>query len=252
LLKRVKDQLISPWQSFQDRLRIAFHFDLSFGLYVPTRTHNGRAQLGQRVRELRKIQGKTLQELGKTAGLSKSTMSKIENGTLSVSYDNLLKLAEALSIDVSALFAENAPQPPIQSSGRRSVARKGTGEIYETDRYRYEILCAELSPKEIFPFVATLLAHSISSARDLIRHSGEEFLFVLEGRVEVHCEFYSPLILEPGDGIYIDSMMGHAMLSGGDKDAKILWVVTNPSNVPQAKPGKPIRAARKNAKRRMR
>jgi mannose-6-phosphate isomerase-like protein (cupin superfamily) len=230
LLKRVKDQLISPWQSFQDRLRIAFHFDLSFGLYVPTRTHNGRAQLGQRVRELRKIQGKTLQELGKTAGLSKS-------------------LAEALSIDVSALFAENAPQPPIQSSGRRSVARKGTGEIYETDRYRYEILCAELSPKEIFPFVATLLAHSISSARDLIRHSGEEFLFVLEGRVEVHCEFYSPTILEPGDGIYIDSTMGHAMLSGGDKDAKILWVVTNPSNVPQARPGKPIRDPRKNPKR---
>jgi hypothetical protein len=43
--------------------------------------------------------------------------------------------------------------------------------------------------------------------------------------------------------------MGHAMLSGGDKDAKILWVVTNPSNVPQARPGKPIRDPGKNPKR---
>jgi transcriptional regulator with XRE-family HTH domain len=217
---------------------------------VPTRTHNGRAQLGQRVRDLRKTKGKTLQELGETAGLSKSTMSKIENGTLSVSYDNLLKLADALSIDVSALFAENAAQPLVQSSGRRSVARKGTGEIYETDRYRHEILCTDLSPKEIFPFVTTLLAHSISPARDLIRHSGEEFLYVLEGRVEVHCEFYSPIALEPGDGLYIDSTMGHAVLSGGDRDAKILWVTTNhPSTVPQPRPGKAIRHPRKDAKR---
>jgi transcriptional regulator with XRE-family HTH domain len=202
------------------------------------------------VREQRKIKGKTLQELGETAGLSKSTMSKIENGTLSVSYDNLLKLADALTIDVSALFAENAAQPPVQSSGRRSVARKGTGEIYETDRYRYEILCTDLRPKEIYPFIATLLAHSISTTRDLIRHSGEEFLFVLEGRVEVHCEYYSPIILEPGDGLYIDSTMGHAVFSGGDKDAKVLWVATkHPSTVPQARPGRAIRHPRKDAKR---
>lgn len=210
-----------------------------------SRNHNGRVQLGQRVRELRKLQKKTLQDLGKTTGLSKSTLSKIENAALSVSYDNLLKLAEALSIDVSELFAEGVTEPIVQSNSRRSVARKGTGDVYETDKYRYEILCSDLSPRKMFPIVATLRAHSISSARDLIRHSGEEFIFVLEGRVVVHCEFYSPITLEPGDGLYFDSAMGHGVLSGGDKDAKILWMATSARPDSQVRSGKQLSPVRR-------
>lgn len=205
---------------------------------MPERTHNGRTQLGQRVREVRKNQGRTLQELGMAAGLSKSTLSKIENGSLSVSYDNLLKLAEALSIDVATLFAPKVEKISRQSNGRRSVTRKGAGEIYDTSQYRYEMLCTDLNPRKIFPIVATLRAHSISSARELIRHPGEEFAYVLEGRVEVHCEFYSPITLESGDGLYFDSTMGHALISSGEKDAKVLWIATSaltPSYTRQAK-----------------
>jgi mannose-6-phosphate isomerase-like protein (cupin superfamily) len=176
-------------------------------------------------------------------------MSKIENGTLSVSYDNLLKLAEALSIDVSILFADGPATPPLQSNGRRSVARRGTGEFYETERYRYEILCTDLSPRKMFPIVATLRAHSISSTRDMIRHSGEEFVFVLEGRVEVHCEFYSPITLEPGDGLYFDSTMAHAVLSSGERDARILWMATSALTAAQTHQGKRLTPARKGTKR---
>jgi len=197
---------------------------------------NARVQLGQRVRELRKRQNRTLEELGRAAGFSKSTMSKIENGTLSVSYDNLLRLARALAIEVSELFAELGAQS-LQSNSRRSLARKGAGDIYENDHYRYEILCGDLSPRKMVPMVATLRTHSRTSVRDLIRHTGEEFVYVLEGRVEVHCEFYSPVTLEPGDGLYFDSAMGHTLLSSSDCDAKILWMATSePTEVdrPQA------------------
>jgi len=176
-------------------------------------------------------------------------MSKIENGTLSVSYDNLLKVADALSIDVSALFAEKPGEAPVQSNSRRSLARKGTGELYETDKYRYEILCSDLNPRKMFPIVAILRAHTISSPRDLIRHSGEEFVFVLEGRVEVHCEFYNPITLEPGDGLYFDSAMAHAVLSGGDKDAKILWMATSEQPNPHARIVKPSAVHRKETKK---
>lgn len=192
------------------------------------RLHNGRAVLGQRVREVRKSRGKTLQDVGRVTGLSKSTLSKIENGTLSVSFDNLLKLATGLSIDLSTLFAEGQGEPSVQGGGgRRSVVRKGDGEIYETAMYRYELLCTDLTPKKIFPIVATLRAHSIASLRELIRHPGEEFAFVLEGNVEVRSEFYSPLTLAAGDCIYFDSTMGHALLSSGETDARILWVATD-------------------------
>lgn len=189
--------------------------------------HDGRAVLGFRVREIRKRLGKTLQDVGAVAGLSKSTVSKIENGTLSVSYDNLVRLANALAIDVSELFAGSSPEPAVQANSRRSLIRSGDGEVYETEQYRYEMLCSDLQPKKMFPIVATLRAHTVSSTKELIRHPGEEFVYVLEGTVEVHSEFYSPQVLHPGDCMYFDSMMGHALITSGEADAKILWVATN-------------------------
>jgi transcriptional regulator with XRE-family HTH domain len=211
---------------------ISFKDQLCECILTSLRQPNGRAVLGQRVRELRKQLGKTLQDIGRLTGLSKSTLSKIENGTLSVSYDNLVKLAKGLSIDLAALFAEGHAQLQPLSSGRRSVTRKGSGEIYETAMYRYELLCTDLNPRKIFPIIAKLRAHSVSSAKELIRHSGEEFAFVLEGTVEVHSEFYNPLTLTAGDAIYFDSTMGHALISVGAEDARILWVATDASDAP--------------------
>lgn len=195
---------------------------------LPTpQPHDGRAVLGFRVREIRKRLGKTLQEVGEVAGLSKSTVSKIENGTLSVSYDNLVRLANALAIDVSELFAGASSEPAVQANSRRSLVRSGDGDVYETEQYRYEMLCSDLQPKKMFPIVATLRAHTVSSTKELIRHPGEEFIYVLEGTVEVHSEFYIPQVLHPGDCMYFDSMMGHALITNGAVDAKILWVATN-------------------------
>lgn len=194
---------------------------------TPPPPHDGRAVLGFRVREIRKRLGKTLQDVGAVAGLSKSTVSKIENGTLSVSYDNLVRLANALSIDVSELFAGATAESAVQANSRRSLIRSGDGEVYETEQYRYEMLCSDLQPKKMFPIVATLRAHTVSSTKELIRHPGEEFVYVLEGTVEVHSEFYSPQVLRPGDCMYFDSMMGHALITSGATDAKILWVATN-------------------------
>ena len=196
------------------------------------RHHNARAVLGHRVREIRRRLGKTLKDIGDATGLSKSTLSKIENGSLSVSYDNLLKLARGLSTDLPELFAEGASANAIHASGRRSITRRGAGEVYETPQYRYELMCTDLHPRKMFPIVATLRAHSTSRADSLIEHPGEEFVFVLEGTAEVRSAFYSPVLLKPGDGIYFDSTMGHALLSAGETDAKILWVAT--SDVPRA------------------
>jgi len=175
-----------------------------------------------------------LKEIGEAAGLSKSTLSKIENGSLSVSYDNLLKLARGLSTDLPELFADGASASATHANGRRSITRRSGAEVYETPQYRYELMCTDLHPRKMFPLVATLRAHSTHStsrADTLIQHSGEEFVFVLEGTAEVRTAFYSPVLLKPGDGIYFDSTMGHSLLSVGDTDAKILWVVT--SDVPR-------------------
>lgn len=192
--------------------------------------NRARAQLGRQVRALRRQAGKTLREVGESTGLSNSTLSKIENGSLAVSYDNLLKLATALAVDVPALFpGAGAPRLAGEvgaSQARRSLTTAGRGDHYETPQYDYELLCNDIQRKQMLPMVATLKARSVTEASELIRHPGEEFVYVLEGQVEVHTEHYRPMSLGPGDSLYFDSTMGHALISAGGHEARILWVAT--------------------------
>ena len=60
----------------------------------------------------------------------------------------------------------------------------------------------------------------------MMRHSGEELFFVLEGTVELNTEHYASLKLEQGDCAYFDSLMGLACISTEEKDAVIFWVST--------------------------
>ena len=183
-----------------------------------------KAALGRRVKELRKARGMTLEKLGRCVGLTAPTLSKIENASLSVTYDTLVALSEALSVGVTELFADGRDELP---TARRDLTRAGEGDVYETDVYRYEMLCPNLARKKIIPIRATIKAHSIEMFPRLISHAGEEFVYVLAGVVELRTEHYQPTVLRQGDSAYFDSRMGHALLSAGETDATILWVCTN-------------------------
>ena len=66
-------------------------------------------------------------------------------------------------------------------------------------------------------------ARSSGDPREFIRHTGEEFVYVLSGRINVVTEFYDPVILDVGESIYIDGNMGHAYLAAkGCEEATVL------------------------------
>jgi quercetin dioxygenase-like cupin family protein len=80
----------------------------------------------------------------------------------------------------------------------------------------------------MIPIITRIRARSASEFGDLVRHQGEEFIYVLEGRIEVHSEFYDPVTLAVGQGIYIDSSMGHAyVVADGDDEALVLGVCSS-------------------------
>ena len=73
--------------------------------------------------------------------------------------------------------------------------------------------------------VSRVKARSLAEFGDLVRHDGQEFLYVLSGRVIVHTEFYGPMTLQEGQAMYIDSTMGHAYLvADGVEEAEIVVV----------------------------
>lgn len=78
------------------------------------------------------------------------------------------------------------------------------------------------------PILTRIRAQNASEFGELVRYKGEEFVYVLEGRIEVHSEFYDPVTLDQGQAIYIDSSMGHAyvVVSGCD-EALVLGVCSS-------------------------
>jgi Predicted transcriptional regulators len=182
-------------------------------------------EIARVLRDLRKEARLSVQALGKRAGLAPSTVSKIENDQISPTYDTLLRLADGLSVDIAELFAGNGGM----TTGRRAVTRKGQGVPHVTPQYDYEMLCNEIANKRFVPLLATIKAGDVQSFDALLTHPGEEFVYVLEGAVELHSDLYAPLRLEAGDCCYFDSTMGHGMVRAGDTDARVLWVCSRVS-----------------------
>ncbi len=179
--------------------------------------------LGERVRSLRRARGWTLEQAAGQAGLARSTLSKIENGQMSPTYEALKKLAGGLAISVPQLFT--APSRG-QVSGRMAVTKVGEGQGHATTTYEHELLAGSLSKKQMLPYRARIRARDIAEFDGWVRHDGEEFLFVLTGVVRLFTEFYAPVDLRRGDSAYYDASMGHNVVSLSEEDATILWVTS--------------------------
>ena len=179
--------------------------------------------LGERVRELRKARGWTLEQAAVQAGLARSTLSKIENGQMSPTYEALKKLAEGLAISVPQLFT---PPSRAQVTGRMAVTRVGEGQAQATVTYEHELLAGTLRAKQMLPYRARIRARTLEEFGGWVRHDGEEFLYVLTGLIRLYSEFYEPVDLRRGDSAYYDATMGHNVISVSEEDATILWVTS--------------------------
>ena len=179
--------------------------------------------LGARVRELRKARNWTLEQAANQAGLARSTLSKIENGQMSPTYEALKKLAVGLEISVPQLFT---PPSAGQINGRMAVTKSGDGTAKATTTYEHELLADTLRKKQMLPYRARIRARNVEEFDGWVRHDGEEFLFVLTGVIKLYTEFYEPVEMRRGDSAYYDATMGHNVVSTSDEDATILWVTS--------------------------
>lgn len=187
---------------------------------APTTAHNP----GVALRALRRQRGWTLAEIGARTGLPISTLSKIENGKMSLSFDKLTRIAQGLEVDIGELFSSQSPVGGDTFSGRRSITRAGEGYAIRTEHYDHLYPASELLNKRLVPIIAEVHARSLEEFGELIRHTGEEFALVLEGTIELHSELYAPARLEAGDSIYFDSAMGHAYIAAAPGPCRVLAV----------------------------
>jgi transcriptional regulator with XRE-family HTH domain len=186
-----------------------------------------KPSLGECLKALRQHRNWTLTQVSQMSGLAISTLSKVENNQMSLTYDKLLQLAQGLRVDISELFSQRKAAGPVPpASGARAVNRLGDGHMVQTPNYAYQFLSTEMSRKEMIPMIGTVLQKDIEAFGELVRHPGQEFMYVLEGEIELHSDVYAPLRLKAGESVYFESLMGHAYVSIGAGPAKILCICT--------------------------
>ena len=181
--------------------------------------------LGNQIRQLRLGKGLTLQDLSNLTGLSKPLLSQLENNIAAPPIATLLKIAKSLGVTLGYFFQE-CPSPDRIVVVRQEERHRAMGRIHEEAAivgYRFECLAYPMVDKHMEPFMVEIEARE---EKDLIfyNHQGEEFLFVLEGCVEFRGADRS-ISLSPGDSLYFDSDIPHALRGVGGDKAVVLAVI---------------------------
>ena len=186
-----------------------------------TRTpHIDHQSVGAHLRQARRSRELTLMQLSELSGIAVSTISKAERGDIALTYDKFVALAHALNVDFDTLFqrAKSKTARPIEPT----LTRSGKQLVYDTPNYEYGMIANDLIGKRMVPMRAHIHARGLEDFPDYIRHEGEEFVFLLQGKLELRFENGSIFKLEQGDSLYFDSAQGHVYLSTGPTDAEVL------------------------------
>ncbi len=182
------------------------------------------AKVGERIKKVREEKKLSLTDLAEKTGYSSALLSQIENHLLSPSLGTLIQIANALEVPLSKIFGEKKGHSYsiVRKNERKLISRFASKEGVNYG-YTYESLGYDKKNRRMEPFIVTLEPATVKHEK-LSSHSGEEFIYVLEGEMEVVLGNLRDT-LSAGDSIYYDSTLPHRVACVGDTPAKILAVL---------------------------
>ena len=182
-------------------------------------------KVGEKIKKLREEKSISPEKLAGKIGISPAELTEIEDQMISPSLGMLINLSKALKVPMGLFFDEEPEEPfcLVRAGERKSVSRFASVDGLSYG-YTYESL-GSAKNRKMEPFLVTLTPpEALEIAPN--RHAGEEFIFVLEGQVEVELDGHKE-VLSPGDSIYYDSNIPHVVSSCGDHKAKIVAVISS-------------------------
>ena len=183
--------------------------------------HEEAATHGQRLKAAREKQGFTLEEVASRTEIPVDVLTQMEAGEAFLPLGQLIKLSKALSLKMAELIsAGEEPFTIVRANQRLSFTRFGKAKQAKHG-YEYESLAPNKKDRLMEPFIVTL---NPAAADEPSSHDGQEFIYVLEGEMEVLIDDTRD-VLRSGDAIYYDSTSMHLVKAHGDKPAKILAVL---------------------------
>jgi quercetin dioxygenase-like cupin family protein/ribosome-binding protein aMBF1 (putative translation factor) len=180
-------------------------------------------RVGERVKRVREKRELSLKDVSQRTGIDEISLQHIEEESFMPPLGTVIKLAKALEMKMGYFISgdEEKPYTIVKSQDRKVVSRFDSrkGKHYG---YAYESLAPYKKDRHMEPFLVTLEPASTEMERST--HDGQEFIFVLNGKMEVRLE-EAIHILEPGDAIYYDSTVPHLVKCHGAEATKILAVL---------------------------
>jgi len=171
--------------------------------------------VGARIRLLREKQGLSLRAVAERCGLSINSISQIERGENSPTVSSLHRLAKAFQVPITDFFQTEAQQTAV-------FVKCGTGIRSQSNGVLMETLGVGLKHQRLEPFQMEI-APGYSNIDDRITHSGQEFIFCLEGEVQYHVGKQG-FHLEQGDSLVFEATQFHAYQNLSSQPATILLV----------------------------
>jgi len=181
--------------------------------------------IGLKIRRLRQERRLTLQAVSDATGLSKPLLSQIENDQVIPPIATLLRISRALKVGLHTFFQEDDHAEKcllVRAEGRRQLQRRSSSDAPLTP-YSYHSLAYGKRNKNMEPFLVEFKAGEWRSELQ-VSHDGEEFLFLLEGELEMHFGD-QVMTLKPGDSVYYESTEPHGFVAKAPQTARALAVL---------------------------
>jgi transcriptional regulator with XRE-family HTH domain len=163
--------------------------------------------IGERIKRLRLKKSMGLVELGRHTGLSASFLSQLETGRVVPTLRNLARIAMVFSKDLSYFF-ETEPSTLFRVHKKKERVRLPQSGV-DDPTYYFESLGYMVPDRQLDPYYAEFIPLKKTTEVRPHVHPGYEFLYVLEGELEIrHAEKVH--VVESGDGVYFDASTPHA------------------------------------------
>ncbi|OLU38081.1 helix-turn-helix domain-containing protein [Ileibacterium valens] len=176
--------------------------------------------IGQKLRELRKTNNLTLEELASRSELTKGFLSQVERNLTSPSISTLEDILEALGTSLSDFFTE-------EEEAQIVFSKEEDWFEDEKDDYKISWVIPNAQKNEMEPILLTLYPGKESF--EVINHQGQEFGYVLEGNVILELEGGKKLRIKAAQSFYLDGKRSHKLINASRSQlARILWVSTPP------------------------
>jgi transcriptional regulator with XRE-family HTH domain len=186
--------------------------------------------IGEKIKNFRETKDISVEEMAKRSGLTEEQILRIEGNEDFPSLAPLIKIARVLGVRLGTFLDDQTELGPVVSRKSDRESNSGIGFTNNaTTKHKYMsyfALSQDKSGRHMEPFFIDVKP---SMKEDFIfsTHEGEEFIYVIEGSIEINYGKDTYLLSE-GDSIYYDSIVAHHVHAKNDNPAKIIGVIYTP------------------------